>query len=53
MLATQVTQPASDKPEDIEAARAAMFAVARSPAQWNNAWWMDPVLLGQATRRTA
>jgi beta-glucosidase len=45
-VATQPTQPASDRPEDIEAARQAMFAVAdRHP--FNNAWWMDPVLLGR------
>ena len=46
VLATQPNQPASDKPEDIEAARQAMFAVTERH-QWNNAWWMDPVLLGK------
>jgi beta-glucosidase len=46
VLATQPTQPASDKPEDVEAARAAMFAVS-GRNEWNNAWWMDPVLLGR------
>jgi beta-glucosidase len=45
VVAAQITQPASDKPEDIEAAREAMFWV-RERTQWNNAWWMDPVLLG-------
>jgi beta-glucosidase len=45
VVALQPTQPASDRPEDIEAARAAMFVVGRSI--WNNAWWMDPVLLGK------
>src|SRR5205814_1288628 len=46
VLATQVTQPAFDKPEDIEAARQAMFWV-RERHQWNNGWWMDPILLGK------
>ena len=46
VLATQVTQPATDKPEDVEAARQAIFAV-RERHEWNNAWWMDPVLLGK------
>jgi beta-glucosidase len=46
VLASQITQPATDKPEDVEAARQAIFAVhERHP--WNNAWWMDPVLLGK------
>jgi beta-glucosidase len=43
-LATAVKQPASASADDIEAARAATFAVGRSP--WNNAWWADPVLRG-------
>ena len=46
VLATQITQPATDKPEDVEAARQAIFAV-RERHQWNNAWWTDPVLLGK------
>jgi beta-glucosidase len=45
VVAAQVTQPASDRPEDIEAARRAIFWV-RERHHWNNAWWMDPVLLG-------
>jgi len=45
VLATQLTQPQSEKPEDVEAARWAAFAV-RDRHQWNNSWWMDPVLLG-------
>lgn len=44
-LGTQPTQPASETPGDIEAARWAVFAV-RDRNQWNNSWWMDPVLLG-------
>ena len=46
VLSTQLTQPATETPEDIEAARRAVFAV-RERNQWNNSWWMDPVLLGQ------
>jgi beta-glucosidase len=46
VLSGQITQPATDKPEDIEAARSAIFAVSNR-SEWNNAWWMDPVLLGK------
>ena len=46
VTATQVTQPATDKPEDVEAARASMFTVGYR-GEWNNTWWMDPVLLGR------
>ena len=46
VLAAQITQPASDKPEDVEAARAAIFAV-NGRHEWNNAWWTDPVVLGK------
>jgi beta-glucosidase len=46
VVGTQVTQPASEKPEDVEAARAAIFTVGYR-GQWNNTWWMDPVLLGK------
>jgi beta-glucosidase len=42
---TMVTQPASDRAEDLEAARQAMFQV-RDRKQWNNSWWIDPLLLG-------
>jgi beta-glucosidase len=45
VLAAQITQPTSDRPEDIEAARQALFSV-RERHWRNNAWWMDPVLLG-------
>jgi len=45
VLSTQLTQPASEKREDVEAARWAVFAV-QNRNQWNNSWWMDPVLLG-------
>ena len=46
VLSAQIAQPASDKPEDVEAARAATFAVS-GRHQWNNAWWTDPVVLGK------
>ncbi|MDO5346692.1 MAG: GH1 family beta-glucosidase [Lachnospiraceae bacterium] len=39
--------PASQRPEDIEAARAAFFSMPElSNWTWNVAWWSDPVLLG-------
>ena len=38
--------PATDRPEDVEAARRASLGVfGKDP--FNNSWWMDPVLLGQ------
>ena len=46
VLAAQIAQPASDKPEDVEAARTAIFAV-NGRHQWNNSWWLDPVVLGK------
>jgi len=46
VLAAQITQPATDKPEDVEAARTAIFAVGNR-SEWNNAWFTDPVLLGK------
>jgi beta-glucosidase len=46
VLATQLAQPASDKPEDVAAAKAATFWV-NGRHQWNNSWWTDPVLLGK------
>ena len=46
VLSTQVAQPATDKPEDVAAARAAIFAVG-GRHQWNNSWWTDPVVLGK------
>ena len=41
-----VTQPATETPEDIEAARAAQYAV-DSRTQWTNSWWIDPIVLGK------
>ncbi len=46
VLSAQLTQPATEKAEDVEAARWANFAV-RDRNQWNNSWWTDPVLLGR------
>ena len=40
-----VMMPASQKPEDIEAARKMMFSVT-SKSSWNNTWWMDPIFFG-------
>ena len=39
--------PASDKAEDVEAARQVMFGIPEdSNWTWNVSWWSDPVLLG-------
>jgi beta-glucosidase len=46
VLATQLGRPATNSPADLEAARAATFAV-RDRTHWNNAWWTDPVVLGK------
>jgi beta-glucosidase len=37
--------PATETAADIAAARKAMFAIS-DKTQWNNSWWMDPILLG-------
>lgn len=37
--------PATDRPEDLEAARKATFSCTEKVA-WSNTWWMDPVYLG-------
>lgn len=42
-----IPYPASDKAEDVEAARQVMFSVPESDNwTWNVPWWSDPVLLG-------
>jgi beta-glucosidase len=46
VLATQLCRPASDSAADLEAARAATFAVI-DRTHWNNAWWTDPIVFGQ------
>jgi beta-glucosidase len=38
--------PASDKPEDIEAARSLTLGV-HEPGVFSDAWWSDPVVLGK------
>ena len=40
--------PASESPEDVEAARALTFKIPEEPGRWfwNIAWWSDPVFLG-------
>ena len=44
-FALSVRHPVSDAREDLDAARASMFAV-DGKTFMNNAWWMDPVLRG-------
>ena len=46
VLAAQLARPASDSASDLEAARAATFAV-RDTAFTNNSWWTDPVVFGR------
>ena len=41
-----VNTPATESPEDIEAARQAMFSITDRTC-WNNTWWTDPVFLGR------
>ncbi|HBG25891.1 MAG: beta-glucosidase [Planctomycetes bacterium GWF2_41_51] len=38
--------PATDRKEDIEAAKRSMFSI-EDKGYWNNTWWMDPVIFGQ------
>lgn len=40
-----VAYPATDSPQDIEAARRGTFSVVNRD-QWNCSWWMDPLFLG-------
>lgn len=46
---SSVCYPASDKPEDIEAARKAYFGMQQDDNNWtwNVSWWSDPILLGK------
>ena len=43
-----IIYPASERPEDVEAARRKYFSMPEDDAgwTWNVAWWSDPVLLG-------
>ncbi len=43
-----VAYPATDRPEDVEAARRQLFASPEPDSwHWSVAWWSDPVLLGR------
>ncbi len=43
-----IALPATDKPEDIEAARQAYFGIPQEGTwAWNTAWWSDPVIFGK------
>ena len=42
-----VRMPASEAPEDVEAARRATFSITEPRDYWVNTWWMDPVILGR------
>ncbi|HSV27383.1 MAG TPA: GH1 family beta-glucosidase [Sedimentisphaerales bacterium] len=44
--AGMVKMPAGSRKQDIDAARAATFAVTPG-SLWNNTWWLDPVFLGR------
>ncbi len=39
--------PVTESPEDIAAARMAMFSVVEEFAIWSNTWWLDPVFFGR------
>jgi beta-glucosidase len=43
--AAQICIPATNKLEDIEAARQQMFSVTRDTYIWNNTWFSDPLFL--------
>ncbi len=45
VLATQLSEPATEDAADLAAARAATFAV-HDRSQWNNTWWLDPIVRG-------
>ncbi len=49
-----IIYPASDRPEDVEAARQKYFSMQDDDSNWtwNVAWWSDPVLLGHYPRGT-
>jgi beta-glucosidase len=42
----RIEYPATERPEDVEAARRAMFSVTQRDS-WNNTWFADPVCLGR------
>ena len=41
-----ISAPVSEKPEDVAAARQAIFSVTAKNC-WSNTWWMDPIFLGR------
>jgi len=41
-----VRMPLTNAPEDVAAARQAMFSITQKSC-WNNTWWMDPIFLGR------
>ncbi len=45
-LAATVRIPATESPEDVEAARQSMFSIRRKNC-WNNTWWTEPVFFGR------
>lgn len=45
-LAATVRIPATESPEDVEAARQSMFSV-RARNCWSNTWWAEPVFFGR------
>ncbi len=45
-VCSRADHPASDQPQDIEAARAVFNSVTK-PDSWSNTFWADPVCLGQ------
>lgn len=47
------TIPATNKPEDIEAARKAYFHVSPESPMWCVSWWSDPVILGRYPEEAA
>lgn len=44
--------PATDEPEDIEAARASFFDIDMNNWTWNVSWWSDPIMLGRYPEET-
>jgi beta-glucosidase len=46
VVATTPGEPASDRPEDLEAARAGQWQVAVKDS-WSQSWWLDPIFAGR------
>src|SRR5450432_1530143 len=45
VMCSNTTMPATDSPQDIEAARQALFAINKRDLQ-KRSWWMDPIVFG-------